>query len=64
MVANVTSSLFLKWAKSPATAGILIPGRTLGSSGEIRKIFCRDSDLIGLQRGPEMAFSKGNLVFL
>lgn len=58
MVANITSSMFLKWAKSPGIAGILIPGCTLGSSGEIRKIFPRDSDLIGLQGGPPTAFSK------
>ena len=43
---------------SPGTAGILIPGCTLGSSGKIRKIFPRDSDLIGLQGGPPMAFLK------
>ena len=49
MVSNITSSMFLKLAKSLGREVALTPGYTIDSSGESRKIFSRDSDLTGLQ---------------
>lgn len=49
MVSNITSSMFRKLAKSLGREVALVPGYTLDSSGESRKIFPRDSDLTRLQ---------------